>query len=38
MKKNVLLLALLAVFISSNETQAQHKKTNQTAPFVWEGS
>ena len=38
MKKNVLLLALLAVFISSNETQAQHKKTNQTAPFVWEGA
>jgi len=38
MKKNVLLLALLAVFIWTNETQAQHKKTAQSAPFVWEGA
>jgi alpha-amylase len=38
MKKNVLLLALLAVFISSNETQAQNKKTTSTTPFVWEAA
>lgn len=37
MKKNILLLALLAVFISSNETQAQNKETT-TTPFVWEGA
>jgi alpha-amylase len=38
MKKNVLLLALLTVFISSNETQAQNKETTTTTPFVWEGA
>ena len=38
MKKNVLLLALLAVFISSNETQAQKKKSTNTTPFVWEAA
>ena len=38
MKKNVLLLALLAVFISSNETQAQNKKITRTTPFVWEAA
>jgi alpha-amylase len=38
MKKNVLLLALLAAFISSNETQAQNKKTTRTTPFVWEAA
>jgi len=38
MKKNVLLLVLLAVFISSNETQAQNKKTTSTTPFVWEAA
>jgi alpha-amylase len=37
MKKNILLLALLAVFISTNETQAQNKETT-TTPFVWEGA
>jgi len=37
MRKNILLLALLAVFISSNETQAQNKGTT-TTPFVWEGA
>ncbi|MBP6001783.1 MAG: alpha-amylase, partial [Flavobacterium sp.] len=37
MKKNVLLLALLAVLISTNETQAQNKETT-TTPFVWEGA
>ena len=38
MKKNVLLLALLAVFISSNVTQAQKKKSTNTTPFVWEAA
>ncbi|MEY4039031.1 MAG: Alpha-amylase precursor, partial [Bacteroidota bacterium] len=38
MKKNVLLLALLAVFISPNETQAQKKKSTNTTPFVWEAA
>jgi alpha-amylase len=38
MKKNVLLLALLAVFISPNVTQAQKKKSTNTTPFVWEGA
>lgn len=37
MKKNVLLLALLAVLISTNATQAQNKETT-TTPFVWEGA
>jgi alpha-amylase len=38
MKKNVLLLALLAVFISPNETQAQNQPQSNTTPFVWEGA
>jgi alpha-amylase len=38
MKKNVLLLALLAVFISPNETQAQNQPQSSTTPFVWEGA
>ncbi len=38
MKKNVLLLALLTVFIAHNETQAQSKKTTYSTPFVWEGA
>lgn len=38
MKKNVLLLALLAVFISSNETKAQNKEITNSTPFVWEGA
>ena len=38
MKKNVLLLALLAVFISPNVTQAQKKKSTNTTPFVWEAA
>ena len=38
MKKNVLLFALLAVFISSNVTQAQKKKSTNTTPFVWEAA
>ena len=37
MKKNILLLTLLTVFISSNATQAQNKETT-TTPFVWEGA
>ena len=37
MRKNILLLALLAVFISTNATQAQNKETT-TNPFVWEGA
>ena len=37
MRKNILLLALLTVFISSNEIQAQNKETT-TTPFVWEGA
>jgi alpha-amylase len=38
MRKNVLLLALLAMFISSNESKAQNnEKTNKT-PFVWEAA
>ena len=37
MRKNILLLALLTVFISTNETQAQNKETT-TTPFVWEGA
>ncbi len=38
MKKNVLLLAFLAVFIAHNGTQAQSKKTTHSTPFVWEGA
>lgn len=38
MKKNVLLLTLLVVFISTNETQAQNKKTANSTPFVWEAA
>lgn len=38
MKKNTLLLALLAVFISSTETQAQNQKSTTSTPFVWEAA
>lgn len=38
MKKNVLLLSLLAAFISPNETQAQNQPQSSTTPFVWEGA
>ncbi|MBP6100639.1 MAG: alpha-amylase, partial [Flavobacterium sp.] len=38
MRKNILLLALLTVFISSTETQAQNKKSTTATPFVWEAA
>ena len=38
MKKNTLLLVLLAVFISSNATQAQNQKSTTSTPFVWEAA
>lgn len=38
MKKNILLLALLTIFISSNETKAQNQPQSNTTPFVWEGA
>jgi alpha-amylase len=38
MKKNVFLLALTALFIWPNETQAQIKKTTIETPFLWEGA
>ena len=38
MKKNILLVALLTVFILPNATQAQTKKVTSATPFVWEGA
>ena len=38
MKKNILLVALLAAFVVPNSTQAQTKKVTNSTPFVWEGA